>query len=74
MIYLLGLHLLYPYLEHAQSEIRGYIAQMVRFYPEKRDEVLPLLEKALDHETSPYQQAVIKEVLQELRTIEAKAP
>ncbi|MCI0553203.1 MAG: hypothetical protein L0287_19820 [Anaerolineae bacterium] len=44
------LHLLYPYLFHEVYYVRAVIAHALQAFPEKAQEIMPLLEKALETE------------------------
>lgn len=45
------LHLLYPYLFHEVYYVRAVIAHALQAFPEKSQEIIPLLEKALETES-----------------------
>jgi len=45
------LHTLYPYLFHEVYYVRAVIAHALQAFPEKSQEIIPLLEKALKSES-----------------------
>ena len=61
-----GLHLLYPFLEYPDSEVRFFIAIALRFYPAYSQEIIPLLEKALKSESDKLTMAAIQESIDKL--------
>jgi HEAT repeat protein len=61
-----GLHLLYPFLEYPDPEVRFFIAIALPFYPAHSQEIIPLLEKALKSESDKFTKAAIQEAIDKL--------
>jgi hypothetical protein len=48
------LPVLYPYLKHPISDVRGHIGRALSYYPERAQEIIPLLEECLETEKDKY--------------------
>lgn len=64
-----AVHLLVPYLNDGQSEIRAAVARALGLHPERRSEVLPALEAAEQNETAHDAREAVRQSIAMLRSV-----